>query len=80
MSPAETEDFILGLARRGRGGWEQSAMLARVVHKVLTGKNLDLTFPWQEERRNDTSELPTEEELQALSAKAAKAEELIRGL
>lgn len=73
MSLAETRDYIAGLNRRYRQDWERTRLTAQVFHKVQTGKDLELDFPWEVEEKPQ----PTEEELDMLREKAKNMERIM---
>lgn len=56
MSAAEATDYLRGLQRRKRSGWEQARLLANVITQVLCGKETGITFPWEEEEDSRTPE------------------------
>lgn len=66
MSVHEARDYIIGLNRRYRQDWERTRMEVQVLHKVQTGKDLDLEFPWEIEEKPEV----TEEEMERLRDKA----------
>lgn len=74
LTIAEAQDYMAGQDRRHRQQWEQTRFLSSIVYKTLTGQDLDLTFPWEEE-----AEIGDEEEqaeaiarLRALAAESIK--------
>lgn len=71
MGVGEASSYMCGQDRRSRQSWEQTRMLCGLVHKVLTGKDLDLAFPWDEP---DCESAPTDEELARLRSLAREAE------
>lgn len=73
MSLTETRDYIAGLNRRYRQNWEMTRLTAQVFHKVQTGKDLELDFPWEVEEKPE----PTEEEMNVLREKAKKMERIM---
>lgn len=73
MGVPEARDYIVGLNRRYRQDWERTRMLSQVFHKVQTGKDLDIEFPWEIEDKPEV----TEEEIEALREKAKVMENLI---
>lgn len=75
MTVTETESFLRGQDRRWRQQWEQTRLLAGTVIKVLTGENIELEFPWDGEFTADANNSPTQEELDALRARARMLEQ-----
>lgn len=73
MTFSEAMDYLNGQDRRHRQHWERTRMLANVVYKVLSGKDLDLEFPWDAENQSP-EEVTTEEEFAQLRAMARAAE------
>ena len=76
MTVSEAVCYIKGLNRRHRQDWERTRMLCRLITSVLTGEELDLPFPWDEEE--DRKDL-TEDELDALRERARMMEKLMNG-
>lgn len=72
MTFGEAYDYIKGQDRRSRQQWEMTRILAKVLHKVETGKNMRLDFPWDDENEEEDEERKpaTKEELDALNDKA----------
>lgn len=68
----EAEDYMIGMQFRYRNQWEQTRFLANMNCKVMTGESADITFPWEEE--DDDNELPNEQEMAELLARAAEVE------
>jgi hypothetical protein len=62
MGLREANDYITGLNRRYRQQWEQTRLLCRLIHKVETGKELELDFPWDEEDEDTAAESRQEHE------------------
>lgn len=73
MGAAEARDYIIGMNRRYRQDWERSRMEVQVLHKVQTGKDLELEFPWETEDKPEV----TEEEIDALRERAKMLETLM---
>lgn len=73
MSLDEADDYMQGLQFRYRNQWEQTRFLANINCKVLTGESADITFPW-EDGGEDDNELPNEQEMAELLARAAEVE------
>ena len=73
MGVSEATDYIIGLNRRYRQDWERTRMGVQVFHKVQTGKDLDLEFPWEIQEKPEA----TEEEMKALRDKAKAMEKLM---
>lgn len=65
MTLAEASSYLAGQDRRARQGWEQTRLLCGMVHKVLTGEDFILEFPWDEQTEDDVT---TPEELERLRA------------
>lgn len=76
MSFSEAQDYVEGLNRRSRQDWERTRFLGGIVYKVLTGKNLDVSFPWDE---NPEKEIPNDEEIEELRMKAKLMEKELTG-
>ena len=74
MSIAEAVSYIRGQDRRSRQTWEQTRVLAGLVHKVLTGKDLDMSLPWDDETA--AAREMTQEELQEMWAQARAMEDM----
>lgn len=60
-----------GQDRRSRQAWEQTRVLAGLVHKLLTDKDLKMDLPWDDE--DETQMSP--EELKDMQAKARAMED-----
>lgn len=71
MTLAEAQSYLAGQDRRARQGWEQTRLLGGLVYKVLTGEDLDMVLPWDEQPEQDAT---TPEELERLRAMARQAE------
>ena len=65
-----------GQDRRCRQQWEQTRQLETLIYKVLTGQDLNMSLPWDEETAATTREM-TQEELQEMWAKARAMEEMV---
>lgn len=72
MTFAEACDYIKGQDRRWRQQWEMTRVLARLIHKVETGKNLKMELPWDDEGDEEDTDkpAPTAEELGRLNEMA----------
>lgn len=76
----EASDYIKGQDRRSRQQWEMTRVLAKVLHKVETGKNMTMDFPWDdedEEKEKEERKPATKEELDALNEQARNLAELM---
>ena len=73
MTVGEARDYIAGMNRRYRQDWERTRMQVQVFHKVQTGKDLDLEFPWETEPKKETSK----EELSELRERAKRLEAIM---
>ena len=71
MTLAEAHSYLAGQDRRARQSWEQTRMLGGLVYKVLTGDDLDMELPWDEQPEENVT---TPEELERLRAMARQAE------
>lgn len=76
MTLAETNSYLAGQDRRHRQEWEQTRLLGGLVHKVLTGEDWDITFPWDEETETDVT---TPEDLERLRVLARQVEAAANG-
>lgn len=76
MGIGEARDYIEGMNRRYRQDWERTRLEATVLHKVMTGKDLELEFPWEKE---DEAKESTPEELEQLRKKARMMEKVMNG-
>lgn len=65
MTLAETNSYLSGQDRRARQSWEQTRLLGGLIHKVLTGEDWDMAFPWDDERE---AVVNTPEDLERLRA------------
>jgi hypothetical protein len=76
MGLQEASDFITGLNRRYRQQWEQTRLLCRLIHKVETGKELEMDLPWDDEEENENKETEEqyEQRLQELRLRAKRME------
>ena len=74
MSVAEAEDYVEGLNRRHRQGWEMTRLMTDVVCRILTGDGVGMRFPWD---AND--DVPDEDELDELRRKAKMIEKELKG-
>lgn len=78
---AEAVDYIEGLRRRERQGWERARMIAEIVCKVMTGEGLDMELPWDKEnagKGEEESEEEKAEKLDRLRDKAKEMEQMMR--
>ena len=71
MTIAEAVSYMRGQDRRNRQSWEQTRVLAGLVHKMLTSKDLEMDLPWDDEDENQMSP----EELKDMQAKARAMED-----
>ena len=76
MTMQEAEDYIAGQDRRYRQPWEMTRLLAKLIHKVETGKELKLDFPWDNEEEEERPEA-TPEELAKLNEEAQRMAEYL---
>lgn len=76
MTIAEAASYMRGQDRRSRQQWEQTRMLAGLVHKVLTGEDYKLEFPWDDESGADSKEM-SPEDLQEMWGKARAMEAMM---
>ncbi len=73
LTYGEAGDYLEGMARRYRQGWEQSRLVADVVAKVAGNKNgTGLEFPWEAEDTALRQAPPSEEEYAELLAEKEK--------
>lgn len=70
MGLDEAETYVRGLHLRQRDLYQCTRMLSNVVHHVLTGKDLNWEFPWDNE---STTEL-TEDDIRDAQEEARAAE------
>ena len=61
MSPGEARDYVTGMNRRHRQGWEQTRALMGLVCKVLTGETMEMRLPWDDEEREPPTAVEAEE-------------------
>ena len=71
MTLAEAHSYLPGQDRRARQSWEQTRVLGGLFHKVLTGEEWSIEFPWDEQPEENVT---TPEELERLRAMARQAE------
>lgn len=71
MTLAEAQSYLAGQDRRARQSWEQTRVLGGLIHKVLTGEDWSIEFPWDNVEEVDVT---TPEELERLRAMARQAE------
>ena len=76
MTMQEAEDYIAGQDRRYMQQWEMTRLLAKLIHKVETGKELKLDFPWDNEDEEERPEA-TPEELAKLNEEAQRMAEYL---
>jgi hypothetical protein len=77
MGLREANDYIMGLNRRHRQQWEQTRLLCRLIHKIETGKELELDYPWDDaDDEVDSAETEAQhtERLAALRQRAKEME------
>lgn len=74
MTVAEARSYIEGQNRRHRQSWEQMRLLCCLIHKVQTGKELDIDLPWDNEGEDEAPE-EREAHLEELRAMARMMEE-----
>ena len=75
MSMPEAVSYMRGQDRRSRQQWEQTRLLVTFLHKVLTGEDYEMSFPWDEE--SAPSEAMTIDDQREMWAKARAMEELV---
>lgn len=71
MGPTEAGDYVKGLQRRSRSGWEQARLISDVVIGVLSGKDSGIVFPWEEEEEGlspEEKKKKEDDELRQLAA------------
>lgn len=73
MGALEAQDFIDGLARRQRPGWEQARELMRVVASAAGARRFDFPLPWDKETAPAPAP-PEAGELEALRRRARAVE------
>lgn len=73
MGALEAQDFIDGLARRQRPGWEQARELMRVVASAAGARRFDFPLPWDKEAAPAPAP-PEAGELEALRRRARAVE------
>lgn len=64
-----------GQDRRCRQQWEQTRQLETLIYKILTGQDLNMSLPWDEDTA--AAREMTQEELQEMWAKARAMEEMV---
>ena len=74
MTMAEAVSYMRGQDRRCRQQWEQTRELAGLVHKVLTGKDYNRHFPWDNERED--AKVMTLDEQHEMWSKARQMEKI----
>lgn len=77
LTMSEARAYLTGQDRRHRQSWEQTRMLMSLVHKMLTGENLNMDLPWDEGVAE--KEETTAEDLQRLRALARQEESRMNG-
>ena len=73
MTLAEAQSYLAGQDRRARQSWEQTRVLGGLVHKVLTGEEWSIEFPWDEP---DNIDVTTPEYVERMRAMARHMEEV----
>lgn len=57
MGPTEAADYVAGMVRRPRQGWEQTRLLCDVVAKLMGAEDgCGIVFPWDEAAKPKTAE------------------------
>lgn len=77
MGVTEARDYIEGMNRRYRQDWERTRLESSVLYKVMSGKDLELEFPWEVE--DEERKEATPEELERLRERAKMMERIING-
>lgn len=77
MGVTEARDYIEGMNRRYRQDWERTRLESSVLYKVMSGKDLELEFPWEVE--DEERKEATPEELESLRERAKMMERIING-
>lgn len=77
MGVNEARDYIEGMNRRYRQDWERTRLESSVLYKVMSGKDLELEFPWETEDEDKEETQP--EDLERLREKARIMERIING-
>lgn len=77
MGALEAQDYIDGLARRHRPGWEQARELMRVVAAAAGARRFDFPLPWDKEQAA-AAPPPDAAELEALRRRARAVEQRMR--
>ena len=80
MGALEAQDYIDGLARRHRPGWEQARELMRVVAAAAGARRFDFPLPWDKEQAAAAAPPPSAAELEALRRRARAVEQRMRKL
>ena len=78
MSIGEAREYMEGVMKRERGGWEQTRVLSEILIKVMTGEYRHIPLPWDDETGMDDE--TTEEDLEELRLKAERMERIMNHL
>lgn len=76
MGALEAQDYIEGVARRQRAGWEQAREMMRVTAAVGGSKRFDFPLPWDKEDGPRDEADPAE--LERLRARARAMEKRMK--
>lgn len=73
MSIGEAREYMEGVMMRERGGWEQTRVMSEILIKVMSGEDVHIPLPWDEEKEDEET---SEEDLDALRLRAERMEKL----
>lgn len=80
LTYSEADDYLGGLHRRYRAGWEQARMTSDVTAMCAGNKEgTKVRFSWEKDRPAPQNAAPTEDEVLAIEAEAEKLQRKLNG-
>lgn len=81
MTYAEAIDYITGLQRRYRNGWEQTRLSVDIAARCAGNEDgVPITFPWDDDfEAKEKTKAVSSEDLRAMKEEARELERLING-
>lgn len=73
----EAEDYLRGINRRCRAGYDQARMVTTIIGRLFAKNYTPPTFPWEKEENDPQVKPPTEGEIRQLRADAREWERMM---
>lgn len=79
LTYGEADDFLCGMNRRYRAGYDQSRMVAATIGKLFAKDYRIPTFPWEKERTQTGADGPslTEEDIKEMRRESLALERML---